>query len=131
MEQRRYQWSFAELADRLGIVIQKIIYAETEEMRLAFIQERDDIVHDLDLFLKEGVQVDGKMISNICALQLINATVWNNESAFREGGDGVDLKLTHSLNSDRASVKKAISERANGRVDFKLNYNKGIWNIHL
>ena len=131
MEDRRYTWSFAELIDRMSIVAQKIVYAETEEMRLAFVQERDDIINDLDLFLKEGVQVDGKMISNICALQLINATVWNNESAFREGGDGVDLTLTHSLNSDRANCKMAISKKANGRIDYKLNYNKGIWDLHL
>ena len=131
MAERRYNWSFAELCDRISIVVQKIVYAENEEMRAAFVQERDDIIHDLNLFLNEGVKVDGQMISHICYLQLINATVWANESAFREGGNGDNLPLTHGLNSNRATVKQAISKKANGRIDFKLNYNKGVWNLHL
>lgn len=131
MEGRRYTLSFAELCDRLSIVVQKVVYAETEEMRDAFAQERDDIIHDLNLFLNEGVEVDGQMISHLCYLQLINATIWNNESALRGDGDGSNLKFTHGLNSNRASVKKAISEKANGRIDPKLNYGLGIWNLKL
>lgn len=131
MSERRYNWSFAELVDRLSIVVQKIVYASEEKMRLEFASERDDIVHDLNLYIKEGVVVDGQMISRICLLQLVNATIWNNESAFREGGEGDNLKLTHSLNSDRAMLKAAISVRANGRIDHKLNYNKGHWPIDV
>ena len=131
MEGRKYNWSFAELCDRISIVVQKIVYAETEEMRATFVQERDDIVHDLNLYLSEGVKVDGQMISHICYLQLINATVWANESAFREGGSGDNLPFTHGLNSNRAVVKQAISEKVKGRIDFKLNYNKGIWDLPL
>lgn len=131
MAERRYIWSFAELCDRISIVIQKIVYAESEEMRDAFVQERNAIIHDLNLFLNEGVKVDGEMISHICSLQLVNATVWSNESAFREGGSGDNLPFTHGLNSNRAEIKKVISEKAKGRIDFKLNYNKGIWDLRL
>ncbi len=131
MEGRKYNWSFAELIDRLSIVVQKVVYAENEEMKAAFVQERDDIIHDLNLYLNEGVKVDGQMISHICYLQLINATVWANESAFREGGSGDNLPFTHGLNSNRASIKQAISEKVKGRIDFKLNYNKGIWDLRL
>jgi len=128
---RRYNWSFSELCDRISIVVQKIVYAENDQMRAEFVRERDDIIHDLDLYIKEGVQVDGRMVSHICTLQLINATIWSNESAFREGGSGTDLTLTHSLNCDRANVKAAISKKANGRIDYKLNYNKGLWDLNL
>lgn len=131
MSDRKYQWSFAELLDRITIVSQKIAYSDSEEMRLAFVQERDDIIHDLDLFLSEGVKVDGKTLSHLCYLQLVNATIWNNESAFREGGSGDNLPFTHGLNSNRAEIKKVISERVKGRVDHKLNYNKGIWDLRL
>ena len=131
MENRKYTWSFAELVDRLSIVIQKIVYSETPEMANGFAKERDDIVHDLNLFLKEGVKLDGEMIYKICALQLINATVWSNESAGRGDGDQKNYELTHSLNSDRASIKKSISEQAKGRIDFKLNYGKGTWDFKL
>ena len=131
MADRAYKWSFAELVDRLTIVTQKVIYADTPEMKASFIQERADIIHDLNLFLQEGVTVDGDIISHICALQHINTTIWKNESAFRGDGDGGDLVLTHSLNSDRAFIKKIISTKVNGRVDHKLNYNKGILDFGL
>ncbi len=131
MEGRRYNWSFSELCDRISIVVQKIVYAENEEMKASFVQERDDIIHDLNLFLSEGVKVDGKMLSDLCCLQLVNATIWANESAFREGGSGDNLPFTHGLNSNRAEIKKSISERAKGRIDHKLNYNKGIWDLRL
>lgn len=131
MAERKYQWSFAELIDRLSIVIQKVVHSEDVNMRAVFADERDDIIHDLNLYLQEGVKVDGEMISHICYLQLINATIWQNESAFRGDGDGANLKLTHGLNSDRATIKRHISERSKGRVDYKLNYNSGYWDMFL
>jgi hypothetical protein len=131
METRRYQWSFAELIDRLSIVIQKIIYSETEEMRDLFAQERNDIIHDLDLFIAEGVEVDGKMLSDAMSLQIVNCAIWNGESAGRGDGGEKNYALTHALNSNRAEVKKNISERANGRVDHKLNYGLGAWDLKL
>lgn len=123
--------SFAELIDRLSIVIQKIIHAETEEMKVAFVQERDDIIHDIDLFISEGVKVDGKTISDSMTLQVVNCTIWNGESAGRGDGDAKNYEMTHALNSNRAEVKKHISERSKGRVDFKLNYGRGIWDLRL
>lgn len=129
MAERKYAWSFAELVDRLSIVIQKIVYAENHQMAAIFVNERDEIIHDLNLFLQEGVVVDGDMIGKICALQLVNATIWQNESAFRGDGDGGNLKFTHLLNANRAGVKKAISEKANGRIDHKLNYTTQAWDF--
>lgn len=129
--ERRYNWSFSELIDRLSIVIQKVIHAETEEMKIAFVQEREDIVHDIDMFISEGVKVDGKAISDAMSLQIVNCAIWNGESAGRGDGGNKNYELTHALNSNRAEIKKHISERANGRVDFKLNYGNGIWDLRL
>lgn len=130
-ETRLYMPSFAELVDRLNIVIQKIVFAENEEMRQAFVKEREDIVHDIDLFLKEGVAVDGQMISHICYLQLVNATIWANESGGRGDGESKNYELSHGLNSNRAHVKKAIQQKINGRIDHKLNYINGAWDLRL
>ena len=129
--QPRYKWSFAELCDRLSIVLQKIVYAENEEMRLSFVGEREDLIHDLNLYLKEGVQVDGEMISRICYLQLVNATIWANETAGRGEGSAANYQFTHGLNANRATIKKSISQKANGRIDHKLNYISGAWDLRL
>ena len=131
MGERRYTYSFAELCDRLNIITMKIVFSENEEMRKAFVEERDNIVHDIDLFIKEGVVIDGKMIAGICALQLVNTTIWNNESAGRGDGTEKNYELSHGLNSNRAEVKKLISQRANGKVDYKLNYGLGVWDLRL
>jgi hypothetical protein len=131
METRKYAWSFAELVDRLSIVIQKIAHSETEDMRELFAQERDLIIHDIDLYISEGVKMDGKMLSDAMSLQIVNCAIWNGESAGRGDGKEKNYELTHALNSNRAEVKKHISERANGRVDYKLNYGKSIWNLKL
>lgn len=126
-EKREYVWSFAELLDRLSVITQKIIYSENEDMQAAFKQERDNIVHDIDLYLEEGVKVTGKSIEAIMTLQLVNSHIWENESAFRGDGEKADLIKTHKLNSDRASMKRFLQESCGGRIDYKLNYGLGIW----
>jgi len=128
MEGRRYHLSFAELLDRLSIVSQKVIYAQEEEMKTAFISEREDILHDIDLF---RVKWDAKLSYAAMVLQHINAKIWDNESGGRgEGGDR-NYDLTHALNSNRAEVKKWIQEYIGGRIDHKLNYIKGAWDLRL
>lgn len=131
MSQRRYNWSFAELIDRISIVIQKIVYAESEEMRDEFVRERDDIIHDIDIYIKEGVVIDGKLLSYVCTLQLINATIWANESGARGEGGAKNYEFTHALNFDRSQTKMAISKRIKGRIDFKLSYSVGVWDLRL
>lgn len=143
MSERAYQWAFSELLDRLNIVIQKIIHAPNEEMKAAFKAEAQDIKHDIDLFLKEGVTVTASMIEAIMVLQIVNITIWNNEDGVRETADEKilthpeRLKLadtllkTHRLNADRAASKAAISNMCNGRVDPKLNYVSGFINYEF
>lgn len=129
---RKYNLSFAELIDRLTIVIQKIVFSENDEMRKSFVEERNDIIHDLNLFINnDGVTVDGELISRFCYLQLVNATIWANEGAARGDGEEKNYELTHGLNSDRATIKKSIQQQINGRIDYKLNYGFGYWNMEL
>lgn len=131
MNTRAYQWSFAELVDRLNIVLMKIVFSETEEMRAAFVKERDDIVHDINLFREEGVEITGEILMACLALQLVNHAIWSNEAGGRGDGKDKNYELTHSLNSDRATLKKHIQQKLGGRVDFKLNYGLGVWNFGL
>lgn len=131
-ETRQYQLSFAELCDRLSIVIQKIAFSETEEMKLAFVKERDEIVHDINLFIKEGLTpITGEMLVRICSLQLINYAIWTNESGGRGDGETKNYELSHALNANRAEVKKKIQMLCSGRIDHKLNYIKGAWDLRL
>lgn len=132
MSERRYTWSFVELCDRLNVVIQKIGYAPNDEMATAFAQERDDIIHDLNLFLKEGVTVTGELINAICCLQFINTKIWQNEEEQRgekQSEEPIDwekkyktLLQSHHWNANRAMLKKYVQQSIGGRVDHKLNY---------
>lgn len=138
--ERRYTLSFAELCDRLNIVIQKIIFAENEEMKLSFVKERDDIIYDINSFIKEGIVVTGEMLHAIMALKLINVCIWVNEDEQRkeslEVGGNVDweykykkLLQSHKWNADRAFAKKRIQELVGGRIDHKLNYISGAFDF--
>ncbi len=143
MSERKYAWAFSELCDRLNIVIQKIINAPNDEMKIAFKVEAQDIKHDIDLFIQEGVKVDASMIEAIMVLQIVNLSIWTNEDGVREASEekimthperlklAETLLKTHKLNSDRASAKKFISSMCNGRVDPKLNYVSGYFNYEF
>jgi len=129
MTERRYTPSFSELCDRLSIVAQKWVYAESEDQKKVFTSEISDIVHDLDLFIEEGVKVNGQMILAQIFLTLANCHIFENEGAARGDGDKADLKKTHQLNSDRSMCKARISSLCNGRIDPKLQYSGGLWNF--
>lgn len=129
--ERKYLPSYAELIDRLSIVIQKEMFATEEEMRAAFVKERNDIIHDINVFISEGIRIDGEHIFSAMLLQLVNSHIWENESGIRGDGEKKNYELTHSLNYDRSLVKKHIQEMINGRVDFKLSYSKGAWPINF
>lgn len=131
MADRRFMPSFAELIDRLGIVIQKIVHSDNDELRMAFVQERDDIIHDIDQFILEGMKIDGSMISMACTLILVNCHIWENEAGGRGDGEKKNYEFTHGLNANRAEIKKHIQKKISGRIDEKLNYIKGIWELHL
>lgn len=134
MSVRAYQWSFAELIDRLNIVNQKIAYASDDEKAQTFVKERDEIVHDLNQFIKEGVEVTGEILNAICCLQFVNVKIWQNEEEQRgdieaAAGKLVDweqkyktLLRSHHWNANRGNLKKFIQQKLGGRIDHKLNY---------
>lgn len=117
----KYMPSIAELIDRLSIAVMKYAHGAT-----AIQEEIDDIVSDLN---EHGQP--GELIKAITALALVNAFIWLNEDAARQAGeqDTSLLLTTHKLNSDRAAAKARISSLLNQRIDPKLNYHKGHWNI--
>lgn len=121
---RRYLPSYAELLDRLSIVIQKELYSTEKKLKIEFRKERLDIVHDISLF-----QVDGEMIFATMLLMLCNSKMWDNESGARGDGDKTNFLLTHKLNATRAAIKRRIMEMIGGRIDYKLNYIDGAWKI--
>jgi len=135
--ERRYLPGLADLVDRLTIVNQKMIFLP--ENRQEYHEERELILHDIDLILQEeNVCINAKAIFAITILALTNRFIWENESKAREGGNEQDqlLKLTHSINGVRAGSKNLLAEVAGGRKDYKLDCfaaelieEFGNWNI--
>lgn len=141
MSERKYLPTFAELVDRLSIVILKSIFIP--ENKAAYEAEQELIVSDLDLILqqKSGSNaglVTGKMIRAMMIVMLTNRYIWENESKARAGGSEQDklLKLTHSINGVRNTAKNVISNEMGERVDLKidalaaeLTKEFGNWNV--
>jgi len=122
MSERRYLPTFAELVDRLSIVQLKAIFIP--ENKDAYEKEMSDIIHDLDLLLKEKQSaVTGRMVHAILVIMLTNRYIWENESKARLGGNEQDklLKLTHSINGVRNTAKNVISQELDERVDLKVD----------
>lgn len=135
--ERKYLPTFAELIDRLSIVQLKSVFIKDHKKE--YDKEIKDIVHDLDLIIKEkGIRLTGNMIRAVLVVMLANRYIWENESKAREGGNSQDklLKLTHSINGIRNRAKNAISNEIGERVDLKtdalaaeLVAEFGNWNI--
>lgn len=122
MSERKYLPTFAELIDRLAIVQLKYIFIP--ENSEAYKQEMNDIIHDLNIIIKEkDIKLSGDMIINIMRIQLTNRYIWENESKARAGGSEQDklLKLTHSINGVRNTAKNMISKDIGERVDLKID----------
>ena len=119
---RKYLPTFAELTDRLSIVILKSIFIPSNKE--AYDKEIQDIVHDIDLIIKEkDFKLDAKSIHALMVVMLANRYIWENESKCRQG-DNQDfslLKLTHSINGVRNSAKNVISHQLGERKDLKID----------
>ncbi len=134
---RKYLPTFAELVDRLSIVQLKSIFISSNKS--AYDLEAADIVHDLDVIIKEkGIRLTGAMVRAILVTMLTNRYIWENESKARLGGSEQDklLKLTHSINGVRNTAKNIISKELGERIDLKidalaaeLTAEFGNWNI--
>ena len=117
---RKYLQTLAELVDRLSIVQLKEVFIT--EHKEEYAQEIKDIVHDIDMILKdENVQLSGKDVRAIIVLSQMNLHIWHNETKYRAGeGDG-NLGLTHGLNGIRNTAKNMIQENVGGRKDYKID----------
>ena len=121
MSERKYLPTLSELVDRLSIVQLKEVFIS--EHKNEYAKEISDILHDIDLTLKEkDVIIDSKTLRAIVVLSQMNLHIWHNESNYRKGiKDGNDLELTHGLNGIRNAAKNKIQEVAGGRKDYKID----------
>jgi|TARA_R100000084_G_C4552966_1_gene100940 hypothetical protein len=121
MSERKYLPTLSELVDRLSIVQLKEVFIP--EHKEEYAQEISDILHDIDLTLKEkDVILDSNTVRAIVVLSQMNLHIWHNESNYRKGiKDGNNLELTHGLNGIRNTAKNKIQEVAGGRKDYKID----------
>jgi len=121
MSKRKYLPTLAELIDRLSIIQLKEVFIT--EHKEEYGQEINDIVHDIDIILKdEKVQLSGKDVRAIVVLSQMNLHIWHNESEARNGiNAGENLLLTHGLNGIRNTAKNIIQEKNGGRKDYKID----------
>lgn len=140
MEKRRYNYTFAELIDRLSIVRLKSIFIS--ENKDAYEKEVEDILHDIDLLIDEkNISLKNKEVHAILMIMLSNRYIWENESKVRS--QSIDsqqeklLRLTHSINGVRNNAKNVINRCLGERVDLKVDClaedlidEFGNWNIN-
>ena len=119
---RKYLPTFADLVDRLSICILKSIFIPQNKKE--YQAEIQDIMHDLDLMIKEGhVVLNAKAIRAMLVIMLSNRYIWENESKCRSGEnqDWSLLKLTHSINGVRNTAKNALANETGERKDLKID----------
>jgi hypothetical protein len=121
VSERKYLPTLSELIDRLSIVQLKEVFIP--EHKTEYAQEISDILHDIDLTLKQkDVIIDSKTVRAIVVLSQMNLHIWHNESNYRKGiKDGNNLELTHGINGIRNTAKNRIQEIAGGRKDYKID----------
>ena len=121
MSERKYLPTLAELVDRLSISQLKEVFIT--EHKEEYAQEIKDILHDIQLILKEGKEpINAETIRAIVVLSQMNLHIWHNESNYRKGiRDGNNLELTHGLNGIRNTAKNKIQEIVGGRKDYKID----------
>jgi len=118
---RKYNPTLGELIDRLNITQLKEFLIT--EHRSKYSDEIKDIIHDIDVVLKEdNVVIDARMIRAIIVLVIANREIWLNESKARSGSkEGNDLYFSHSMNCVRNMAKNMIQDKIDGRKDYKLD----------
>ena len=118
---RKYLPTLAELIDRLSIVQLKEVFIP--EHKKEYAQEISDILHDINLTLKENdTLINADTIRAIVVLSQMNLHIWHNESNYRKGiKEGNSLELTHGINGIRNTAKNKIQEILGGRKDYKID----------
>ena len=121
MTERKYLPTLSELIDRLSITQLKEVFIVDHKNEYA--KEIKDILHDIDILLKESNEIDANTIRAIVVLSQMNLHIWHNETKYRAGeGDG-NLGLTHGLNGIRNTAKNIIQDQLQdgGRKDYKVD----------
>jgi hypothetical protein len=120
-KQRKFLPTLGELIDRLSIHQLKEVFIPENKKNYA--KEMNDIVHDIDIIIKEYKgEITGDIIRAIVVLSQMNAHIWYNESEVRQGKKGLDnLMLTHGLNGIRNTAINKIMEVVGGRKDYKID----------
>ena len=121
MNKRKYLPTLGELIDRLSIHQLKEVFIPENKDNYA--QEMHDIVHDINMILKENdIKLDADIVRAIIVLSQMNTHIWYNESQVRKGEKGTDnLMLTHGLNGIRNTAINKIMEVVGGRKDYKVD----------
>jgi len=128
MTTRKYLPTFADLCDRLSIVILKSVFIP--EHHAEYMEERALIEHDIDLLLGPKLEkaaigwvpITAKQISALMILMLANRYIWENEGAVRRGSaDAEHLIKTHSVNGVRNTAKNVLAKHLGERVDLKVD----------
>ena len=120
MKNRKWLPTLGELIDRLSIhQLKEIFISENKEN---YAKEIKDLVHDIDLVLKEHKdKISGEVIRALIVLAQINTHIWYNETKVRNGDRDGDLHLTHGLNGIRQTASNKIMEVVGGRKDYKVD----------
>ena len=120
-KQRKFLPTLGELIDRLSIHQLKEVFIPENKDNYA--QEMHDIVHDINMILKENdIKLDADIVRAIIVLSQMNTHIWYNESQVRKGEKGTDnLMLTHGLNGIRNTAINKIMEVVGGRKDYKVD----------
>ena len=120
MKQRKYLPTLGELIDRLSIhQLKEVFISENKEN---YAKEIDDMVHDINMILKEHKgEITGEIVRAIIVLSQMNLHIWHNESKVRRGDKDGNLHLTHGLNGIRNTATNKIMDIVGGRKDYKID----------
>tara|TARA_R110002020_G_scaffold12700_4_gene46401 strand:+ start:169 stop:570 length:402 start_codon:yes stop_codon:yes gene_type:complete len=120
MKQRKYLPTLGELIDRLSIhQLKEVFISENKEN---YAKEIDDMVHDINMILKEHKgEITGEIVRAIIVLSQMNLHIWHNESKVRRGDKDGNLHLTHGLNGIRNTAINKIMDIVGGRKDYKID----------
>lgn len=131
----KYNLSFAEKIDRLNICQSKECYSGTDK----YAQEIQDILHDIQVDLDNGIVVTAETIRAIVVLTQSNLAIWLGEDDIRKGEstktdkEKADaLTQTHLLNGTRSLSKTRLQNLIGGRTDEKINClaSNSAWKIN-
>jgi hypothetical protein len=117
--ERKYLPTFADLVDRLSIVLLKSVFIG--EHRDAYLDEIATIEHDIDLLL-DDMSISASDVRAILVLMLTNRFIWENEAKVRNGDRAIEmLRATHCINGVRNKAKNVLSAKIGERLDLKLD----------